>query len=890
MPQLVLVPTPASGETRVTFTSAEVGNGNPNDAGTQNNQDGGLAVRVQAEAEDGTLTGPITRYTDEDIVFITSDDSETNVGTFEVRDLVSGVSRGDQFASVQLGTQGNDILDSYYEDRSAYINGGQGDDDILGSTADDFLVGGAGDDILTGDLGDDSLLGGAGNDTAVLDVALDGSDTIDLGDGDDAVVVSRQTPGQVRLTFTSAEVGNDSAADGGTLANQDGGLAVRIQAENDAGELDGDVSRADDEGIVFFADEDVTFDVRDLVSGVQRGDQFTAAYLGTAADDEIVLDAESDTDPDGPTYVNAGQGNDTVVTGAGNDFLVGGAGSDVLVGGAGDDGFIGGAGDDSITGGTGNDTATLNVSTDGADTINLGAGNDRVVVNAAAAGQVRLSFTSAEVGNGNPNDSGTQAGQDGGPAVRLQAEDSAGELTGPISRTDDEGITFVAGTGVTFDVRDLVSGVQRGDQFRTATLGTSAAETITGTAEADYINAGAGNDLVRGLAGDDFLVGGGGNDTLEGGTGADGMLGGGGDDIYSVDDSRDRVIEAVDGGNDRIYATASYTLAAGQEIELLALLRSTGTADLDVKGNEFDQQLVGNAGDNTLEGRGGTDVMIGGAGDDIYSVDSSDDGVIEAVGGGNDRVYSTASYTLAAGQEVELLALLRATGNANLDIKGNEFDQRLVGNAGNNLLEGGAGDDVMVGGAGNDIYSIDSADDQIVEAVGGGNDRAYLTSSYTLAAGQEVELLALLRATGTAALNVTGNEFGQTLVGNAGANVLDGRGGADVLTGGRGADTFVFSTALGNGNVDRLTDFDSAADTIQLSEAIFAALSPGELDEDVFRDVGAGETVDADTRIVYDSRSGALSYDADGSGRGAAVQFATLDNRATLSAESFFVA
>src|SRR3712207_6990744 len=52
---------------------------------------------------------------------------------------------------------------------------------------------------------------------------------------------------QIRLTFTSAEVGNGSATDAGTMTNQDGGLAVRLQSENRAGDLTGKISRFDDE-------------------------------------------------------------------------------------------------------------------------------------------------------------------------------------------------------------------------------------------------------------------------------------------------------------------------------------------------------------------------------------------------------------------------------------------------------------------------------------------------------------------------------------------------------------------------------------------------------------------------------------------------------------------
>ncbi|WBH17156.1 hypothetical protein [Sphingomonas radiodurans] len=77
----------------------------------------------------------------------------------------------------------------------------------------------------------------------------------DLGAGYDVVNID-DTAGsvrQVRITFTSTEVGNNVATDSGTLANQDGGLAVRMQAEDDSGALTGGVARFDDEGISFIA-------------------------------------------------------------------------------------------------------------------------------------------------------------------------------------------------------------------------------------------------------------------------------------------------------------------------------------------------------------------------------------------------------------------------------------------------------------------------------------------------------------------------------------------------------------------------------------------------------------------------------------------------------------
>ena len=396
---------------------------------------------------------------------------------------------------------------------------------INGTPGPDVLAGGAEDDIITGGLGNDTITGGDGADTAIFNVSTDGADLVNLGAGLDKATISAAAAGQVRLTFTSAEVGNNIANDAGALANQDGGLAVRMQLEAAGDTLVGDVSRWDDEGITFTAaTAGLTFDVRDLVSGAARGDQFRTVSLGTNVGDTFIGTADAD-------YINAGAGNDTVSGGAGNDFLVGGAGNDLLDGGDGNDSFIGGGGNDTITGGAGDDTAIFNISTDGADSVNLGDGADKVTVSSAAGGQIRLTFTSAEVGNNAANDAGTGANQDGGLAVRMQIENGSDVVTGDVSRFDDEGITFTAATaGLTFDVRDLVSGAARGDQFRTVSLGTNLADTLTGTAEADYINAGAGNDSVSGGAGSDFLVGGGGDDTLDGGDGNDSFIGGGGND------------------------------------------------------------------------------------------------------------------------------------------------------------------------------------------------------------------------------------------------------------------------------------------------------------------------------------------------------------------------
>ncbi|PTQ87554.1 hypothetical protein C8N29_11849, partial [Agitococcus lubricus] len=96
----------------------------------------------------------------------------------------------------------------------------------------------------------------------------------------------------------------------------------------------------------------------------------------------------------------------------------------------GNDELIGSNDNDVINGFEGDDTLAYNLSTDGVDQINLGSGMDTLNVSSTGASQIRVMFTSAEVGNNNANDAGTLANQDGGLAVRIQAEDGSGNLVG----------------------------------------------------------------------------------------------------------------------------------------------------------------------------------------------------------------------------------------------------------------------------------------------------------------------------------------------------------------------------------------------------------------------------------------------------------------------------
>ena len=348
---------------------------------------------------------------------------------------------------------------------------------------------------------------------------------------------------------------------------------------------------------------------------------------------------------------------------------------------------------------------------------------------------------------------------------------------------------------------------------------------VNGTTASEYLFGFDGNDTLNGGAGNDTLDGGAGNDTLTGGGGLDTFAGGLGDDTYVIDRSDELVTitENADAGSDTLkvaYANASTTVA--QTISLVGALSEvenvtiSGTGLFNVTGNALDNVLTGNGSANVLDGGAGNDTLIGLAGNDVYVVDGSGDIVVEAAGGGADRIDTMlTSYTLGANLEN-----LRYTGSNDFTGSGNALANVVTGNAGNDTLAGLGGNDTLNGGAGNDLLDggsgidrllggtgddtcvvgltavidpvtgiVSYVADSVVENAAEGSDTvrfaAGVAGTYTLAANVENGEI-----TGTVAgLNLTGNALDNHLAGNALANKLSGGLGNDTLDGGDGNDT-----------------------------------------------------------------------------------------------------
>ncbi len=273
------------------------------------------------------------------------------------------------------------------------------------------------------------------------------------------------------------------------------------------------------------------------------------------------------------------------------------------------------------------------------------------------------------------------------------------------------------------------------------------------------------------------------------------------------------------------------------------------------------------------------------------------------------KIFVSASVTLVSGvAEVSLL------GIANLNATGTAGAETLNGNRGNNFLLGSSGNDFLYGQAGNDVLSGGLGIDTI-----NGGDGTDISNYYYSATGVSINLATGVFSGGEATgdklffiENVYGSNIGaDALTGNTVANALYGFGGNDVLngglgndlllgglgndtlTGGAGSDYFWFNTALNAAtNRDTIIDYNSAADTIRLENTgagLFNTLALGVLNTLFFKANATGTATDADDRIIYNTVTGALFYDSNGTGGGGATQFATLNTHPVINSADFVV-
>ena len=392
-------------------------------------------------------------------------------------------------------------------------------------------------------------------------------------------------------------------------------------------------------------------------------------------------------------------------------------------------------------------------------------------------------------------------------------------------------------------------------------------ENLIGSIFDDDLTGDDEDNLLHGGIGIDVLVGNGGNDTLDGGIGNDWLVGGNDADTLVGGEGLD--FASYGAASSLVTIDLAYGIGLGAEAEndtLSGIENIAGSAHGDVLfGDAGSNILIGQAGDDTLFGGVGADLLIGLADDDTYFVDNALDVVVEAGSQGIDTVLTSVSYALTAGADVEVFRTTDDNGTTAIDLTGNASGNEITGNNASNVLDGGGGNDQLIGRDGDDTYLVDSATDTITENGGQGIDTVRTNVSYVLTAGADVELLATSDDNGTAAIDLTGNANGNIVRGNNGNNVINGGDGDDDLTGLGGQDLFLFDTPLDAAvNLDVITDFNVADDTILLENTVFGAFAAGGLAAERF--VIGTAALDANDNIIYDAVTGALYYDSDGNG------------------------
>lgn len=337
---------------------------------------------------------------DDTLVWNPGDDTDLNEGGSDVdKVVVNGGNGAEQFATtangsrvrfdrinpapfaldigttefLELNANGGDDMFSAAGNLAALIqlrvDGGTGNDTLLGSNGPDVLIGGADNDTIDGNQGSDTVQMGDGDDTFIWDPG-DGSDVVEGGANFDKVIMNGSNANEIF----------DLAANGGRvrLARNVGNVVLDIK----------DVQRID----ILMAGGTDTLQVQDLTGtdlvevNVTPGTDNVADNIilfATLLDDVVLVSGNSSLVTvtglvatinifapeavsdrltvnllDGDDVLNASalQAVSIPLTGdggAGNDALTGGDGNDTLLGGLDDDVLIGGPGVDILDGGLG---------------------------------------------------------------------------------------------------------------------------------------------------------------------------------------------------------------------------------------------------------------------------------------------------------------------------------------------------------------------------------------------------------------------------------------------------------------------------------------------------------------------------------------------------------
>ena len=665
------------------------------------------------------------------------------------------------------------------------VDGGAGNDNVLGSNGADVLLGGDGDDVIDGQQGNDVAFLGAGDDSFRWDPG-DGNDTVEGQDGTDAMRfnganiaekmdVSANGP-RVRFTRDVANIVMDlndvevidvnalGGTDTMTVNDLSGTDVVDVNADL-AGTLGGTAGDAQPDTVIVNGTNGA--DTVDVVgAGTSTSVVGLAAQVNITnsegANDALVVNALGGDDAVTATTLPAGVIKLTLDGGGGDDHLLGSQGADVLLGREGDDFILGDNGDDVAFMGAGDDVFQWNPG-DGNDTLEGQDGSDEMLFFGAnisenidiSANGGRVLF-SRNVAN-----------------VTMDLDDVERIDFRALGGADNIVVGDLTGTDVTAISPDLRGPNGGGD---------GAADTIT-------VN-GTQDDDTFGAAGD------------AGGVTVSGLKAA--VNILFPEQANDRLTLNALGGADNVNASS----LAADGVQLTA----NGGLGIDT--------LIGSAGDDLVNGGDGNDVALLGAGDDTFVWNPGDDNdTLEGQDGTDRMAFNGANVA----EDIDISAnggrvrFFRDVASVTMDLNDVEgIDFRALGGAdtivandlsGTDLTElntdlaaaAGGGDaqpdSVIVHGTNGDDVSVIAGDASGVAVLGlaarvnitgaeAANDRLTVNA---LGGDDVVDASGL--AAGSIQLTADGGDGDDVLIGGAGDDTLLGGAGDDVLLGGPGTDT-----------------------------------------------------------------------------------------------------
>jgi Ca2+-binding RTX toxin-like protein/subtilisin-like proprotein convertase family protein len=714
--------------------------------------------------------------------------------------------------------------------------GGDGNDTLEGTSADNELRGGRGNDWIDGGAGADRLSGGAGRDTFVLSASGGGIDTItDFNLLEDGLFLNGSVITGVSGLY---DADLDGQADD-TYVSHSGGALVLLNTAFVTASLAGTSGGNDTINGTAGADVGIGDNGNDSISGLAGDD----ALDGGVGDDSLFSGAGKDTvfgglgndfiniTSTGRGLVDGGAGNDYVaVSGAANpQMLEGGDGVDTIfaVGVTFSDGFDGQfqgfeaiEGGTSISGGAGGqklDIQTLTSIGTGLVTLDGGAGNDTLVGGAGRDLLVGGTERDVLMGYG-----GNDTLQGGDGADWLFGGDGNDTLTGGagadefffgsvsafgldvitdynvlediIQFSPTAGLTGLAG-GLDLDGNGVATDVRMTTALGTvglvnigagsASLGGGGADTLIGAGSGFFAMAGAGNDSVVGTAAADTLYGDAGIDLFTPGAGSDIIFGGTDNDavIYTlatqqiVADLNAGYASGTDIGFDRLFSIEGITGGGGDDILV-------GTAGVNaILGGLGADYIEGRDGNDSLGGEAGSDTILGGVGNDIV-----------LGGAGSDFLYGgTGVDTITFADLAAAVVFNAATGYAG---SGSVFD--FVQEFESFIFTGF--NDTVIGWTG-PVYDLGSGDDYFSDGAAVANGGGAINNTIFAGIGADI----VYSGEGNDLVDGgAGNDF---IVGGDGADTLTGGDGIDYLNGGAGNDVFRFisiaeSTPTARDNID----------------------------------------------------------------------------------------